>query len=448
MPNAQDLRCTGPSTPSRRAVLGGLGSAAAAAGLTACSSASGDHGALSFWNFYGPDPAGTPASEWFERTVAEWNREHKRQISLRFIPNSTYTSGQTLQTAFSADAGPDIFLVSPGDFLRYYNGGALLDLTPYLSEAARTDYPDNVIATREVDGKIYALPMEVEPLGMYYSKAAFERAGIEDPPKTWDQLLETAERLTTGNRFGLLLETLPGYYQNFVWYPFLWQGDGEAVRSSRSVFDSAAATAALDLWRQTQQRRLSPRSALGTGTNDAPSNLASGYVAMQQTGIWAVSDLRTKTPRFRYGVFPLPTPPGGRARTAAGGWAFAVNARGKDPEQAARFVAWALASTDRQGIERQLKWNTEAKTNVPPRTSVQRLADRRKLFAKGALRTFTDTIAPTARPEPRYPPEVYKAISDAIQATQMSGKDPRGAAATAGSVIENFLTTYDGAAIL
>lgn len=440
----------GPARPSRRTVLGGLGGVAAAAGLTACSSASGDQDALSFWNFYGPDPLDTPTSKWFEGIVRDWNRNNDRKVGLRFIPGTTYMGGQVLQTSFSAGAGPDIFLLSPGDFLRYYNGGALLDLTPYLSPQARRDYPDNVIATRRVDGKIFALPMEVEPLAMYYSKDAFERAGIgeDDLPRTWDELLDTARRLTRGNRFGVLFETLPGYYQNFVWYPFLWQGKGEAVRRGRSVFDSSAAVEALDLWRQTQRHGLAPRSALGGGSGDLPANLATGYVAMQQSGIWAVADMRNLKPKYRYGCFPLPTPPGGGPRTAAGGWAFAVNARGKDPEAAARFVTWALASTDRAGVERQLRWNTVAKTNVPPRTSVQQLADRRKLFGKGPLKTFAETIAPTARPEPRYPPEVYKAISDAIQGTQMSGKDPRGAAADAAAIIENFLTTYDGAPIL
>jgi multiple sugar transport system substrate-binding protein len=26
---------------------------------------------------------------------------------------------------------------------------------------------------------------------------------------------------------GVLFETQPGYYQNFTWYPFLWEGGGE-----------------------------------------------------------------------------------------------------------------------------------------------------------------------------------------------------------------------------
>src|SRR5690349_20665464 len=113
-------------------------------------------------------------------------------------------NGSKLQTAFASGQGPDLFIISPEDFLRYYNGGVLVDLTPYLEDAARKDFFDNVMETRIVDGKIYGLPMEVEPMAMYYGKKAFADAGLSeaDLPKTWEQLLAVAKKLTKGNQFG------------------------------------------------------------------------------------------------------------------------------------------------------------------------------------------------------------------------------------------------------
>ena len=48
----------------------------------------------------------------------------------------------------------------------------------------------------------------------------------------------------------------------------------------------------------------------------------------------------------------------------------------------------------------------------------------------------------------RMPPQVYKAISDAIQACQLNGQKPEEAAATASSQIDAFLAGYKGAPIL
>jgi len=124
---------------------------------------------LSFWQFYAPGGQVGTQSKWFEDCVKAWNATHDVKVELQYVPVQDYMSGSKLQTAFASGQGPDIFIISPGDFLRYYNGGVLVDLTPYMEEAARNDFFPNVMETRIVDGKIYGLPMEVEPMAMYYS---------------------------------------------------------------------------------------------------------------------------------------------------------------------------------------------------------------------------------------------------------------------------------------
>jgi len=64
------------------------------------------------------------------------------------------------------------------------------------------------------------------------------------------------------------------------------------------------------------------------------------------------------------------------------------------------------------------------------------------------MKFFVDTVAPTGRGEPRYPPEVIKAISDAIQATQLGGQSADSAASTAAATINTYLSSYSGAPIL
>ncbi len=64
------------------------------------------------------------------------------------------------------------------------------------------------------------------------------------------------------------------------------------------------------------------------------------------------------------------------------------------------------------------------------------------------MNTFAEEIFLGGRAEPRVTPEIYKAISDAIQATQLDGADPSQAGETAAQQIESFLATYEGAPIL
>lgn len=440
-----------PSHPSRRAVLSGLGATAAAAALPGCGPETSDRSsaALSFWQFFAPRGASAAQNEWFDRLVTQWNQNNEAQVRLQFVPNSQYVGGPKLQTAFSAEDGPDVFVVSPGDFLRYSNGGVLEDLSPHMTPEAREDFYPDLLASRAVDEAIYALPMGGGPMAMYYSVPAFEQAGLSegDIPATWDQLLDVADKLTTDEQFGLVVDTSPTYYQNFTFYPFLWMAGGgiPGHQNPQGDFDSQGAIAALTLWQEMIESGVAPRTLLGESGSDIVSNLGSGYCAMQNAGMWGVSALAAGSPDLEYGVFRLPVPDDGEYVTATGGWAFAANARGRDPDAAARFCVWALGSMDEESIGRVASWCLEAQSYLPYRRSATEHATQQGFFDDGPMRTFRDEIFPGALGEPRLPSEMNKLISDAIQACQLTGKDPTEVAGTAQEGMENLLAAYDGA---
>lgn len=439
----------------KRAGYGGLaalGTGSVASVLSSCGeNTAGSSGPLSFWQFYAPGGAVKTQTQWFVDMVNSWNQSNKTQVKLNYIPTTEYISGPKLQTAFASGQGPDIFIISPGDFLRYYNGGVLQDLTPHIDKTAQQDFYPDVMSTRTVDGKVYAIPMEVEPMAFYYSVDAFEKAGLNenDVPKTWDELLELGAKLKTSKRFGLLFETAPGYYQNFTWYPFMWQGGTEVIDSSgkKSGFNSQGAIQALQFWQDAVKRGIAPRTILGGGGGDIIANLAAGYCAIQNVGIWGASALSQNAPNYKYGVFKLPVPNGGTYKTVLGGWAFVANSKGKNPDEAARFCAWALASMQGDSVERGVNWISKAKSDIGPRASVMDQATKENAFAQGTMKFFKDEVFPGGRAEPRFPPEIYKAISDAIQACMLNGADPRQQAETTAKTIDTFLSTYSGASI-
>jgi multiple sugar transport system substrate-binding protein len=203
---------------------------------------------------------------------------------------------------------------------------------------------------------------------------------------------------------------------------------------------------ALKFWQDAVNMGVAPRKPLGGGGWDSVPNIGSGYCAMQNVGIWAIAQLREGAPNFKYGIFRLPTPPGGKYLTIGGGWAFVANAKGSNPKAAGEFCAWALGSMKPDSVDRIVDWCTKAKSDMPPRKSA--LEAGKAAFDSGFLKIFTDEIYPGARAEPRMPPPVYKAISDAIQACQLNGQKPEDAAAAASEQIDAFLANYKGAPIL
>lgn len=436
---------------SRRSVLkGGAALSAGIAGLPLLGrSAFAQDTTLNFWQFYAPDGEVKSQVDWFVKMVDDYNATQDPKVHLEYVVNTEYMNGTKLATSFASGTGPDIFIISPGDFLRYYNGGVLADLTPHIEDAAKADFPESVIANRMVDGKIYGIPMEVEPMAFYYSVKAFEDAGLNenDVPQSWDQLLELGKKLTTAERYGVLFETNPGYYQNFTWYPFMWQGGGEfQTADGKSAYDSPATVQALKLWQDAVNSGAAPRQVLGGGGGDIVANLGSGYCAIQNVGIWGISAMDNNAPDVPYGIFKLPVPAGGKYVTVGGGWAFVANAKGKNPEAAAKFIAWALASMAPDSVQRVVDWCTVAKSDMPPRNSA--LEAGGAAFSEGNLGIFSKEIHPGTRAEPRVPPEVYKIISDSIQAAMLGGTDPQAAATAASQQLEAFLASYTGAPLL
>ena len=437
---------------SRRRLFRAGGALAAGAFATPLLSSCGSDSSsepLRFWNFYAPISQSKQdlqrQNDWFATLVSDWNATHERQVVLEYVPGSAY-QGTKLPTAFAAGSGPDIFLISPGDFLRYQSAGVLQDLTPHMSKEAIDDFYPDALSTRTVDGKIYALPMEVEPLAIFYSRSAWEKAGLSegDIPQSWDQLLTVADKLTTDTQAGLVLETDTGYYQNFTYYPWFWAAGGQMFNADQSAatFAGAAGEQSLKFWQDTVQSGVAPRTKPAAG--DLVGALADGAAGMWHSGIWNVVAFALNSPDTDYGVFRTPPPAGGEYTTALGGWAFVANAKGRNPDAAAEFCAWALGSMEDSSIDRMVDWCTRAKSDIAPRKSALERGAAVGGYDSDVMKAFKDDIFPGGRGEPRYPPVVYKAISDAIQSSQLAGVDPAQAAETANQAIDAYLKTYNG----
>jgi len=358
------------------------------------------------------------------------------QVDLRIVPQEEYM-GAALTSAFAADVGPDVFVMSPGDFLKYANTGIALDLDPYFTDAMRADFLESSIEAVTVDGKLVGIPFEIELLGIYYNIDILENAGVT-PPKTWSELIDATSKLTTSEVAGLIIEPSKGYYQNFTWYPFLWQGGGAVLDEATMTgkFEGPAVENALKMWNDLVKAG-APSTLPIPGTWDV-AMVGGGCAARHLCGTWAVADIESRYSDMNIGVMPIPIPDGGTPFTTAGGWKMMVSSRGENYDEAAKFAMWAFA----EDIDLPLKWCTEVKFAYSPRRSVVEAGQ--DIYSKGLRKIFTDEIYATAVGEPRYPAEVVNAVGDALQDVMLGGADPAAAAREANEKINSFLASFEG----
>ncbi len=391
---------------------------------------------MEFWKFgAAEDLANQALLAW----VGEWNEANPdSQVELRLFPFGEYSAGTVLTTAFASGSGPDVFWASPGTFLQYAMNGVLADLSSIFTDELRADLLPLAVQAVTVDGIPYAMPFEQEPVALFYNIDLFEKAGLE-VPTTWQELLDVSAQFKADGVIPIVVEPAPGPYQNFTWYPFLWQTGADVANEAmtEATFGSDGGAQALDLWGTLINKGYAPRTN-PDGTNNVSSTpFATGEAAMQVIGMWAIGVLNNDHPDINYGVTHLPTPTGGDPVTVYGGWTQVVNARSANVEMAKEFTAWMWA----QGVERSVEWATVVNSKFSPRQSVTAAAG--DYYAEPHLAVFRDVILPTARAEPRFPAEMVRIVGDALQATMFRGTAGADAAASAQRELESFLRTFN-----
>ncbi len=409
-----------------------LAQAGSAAAGVRTPAASRDKVTLRFWKF---DNAHDDVP--IKSAVKQWNAANPNvQVEFQTFPAANY-AGTTLTTAFAGGHGPDVFWVSPGTFLNYVNQGIAQPLDDVIAPI-RKDYLPAAIKAVTVNGHVQAIPFEAEPVALYYRKDSLKAAGVA-PPKTWNELLAAAEKLTSAKQYGVVIEPTAGPYQNFTWYPFLWSAGGEVVDASwkKSLLRTPAAASAFELWGTLLDKGYAPKKTASLTADAGP--LGRGETAMQVIGFWAIAQLKAAFPKVEYGITRIPAPTGRKSVTVYGGWTQMVNAKGQHVAEAKAFTKWLWVQN--KGFPHN--WACVTNSKFSPRRPVN--AGCASVFDHAPHDYFTKQVLPTARAEPRYPDQIVKAVGDGIQAALFSGKNGADAAKVAADEIDGFLKTYKGA---
>lgn len=362
--------------------------------------------------------------------VRQWNENNPTvQVDFELIPYNEYLTNK-LPTAFATNSAPDIYMISAGGFLKYAKAGCMLPLDSYISQDLKNDFYKQSLNIAKYNGKIMGIPIEREPVALFYNKKVFGEKNIQ-PPKDWDEFVKSVVILDSKQMAGTYIPTQANDYQNFIFYSFLMQAGGVIDNESNTSFFATSGAKALKLWRELSRHNYPMETTIQSPSDIYP--MATQKVAMQVCGYWAVNALKKYYPNFDFGIVPIPVPKNGKDTSVYGGWFQAVNQNSKYASEAAKFMLWMWGEDD----SRPLEWCTDASTKFPARKSV--IEKNPKAFNTTESMIFTKRILPNAVPEPRYPVELSVIISKAIQDTMFTDKNIEAIAKTAQDSINNYL---------
>jgi multiple sugar transport system substrate-binding protein len=144
-------------------------------------------------------------SEWTSKSETEVFNKVFDMFSEQYpwitVDSRTGLTDNKITAAINAGNPPDAVLSFGVDNVGLWcSTGAWLNLNDHISadglDMAAT-FPAAALTYTSYQGNQCSLPFLTDVTGMYYNKDMFDAAGISDPPKTTDELLEDAKKLTT-----------------------------------------------------------------------------------------------------------------------------------------------------------------------------------------------------------------------------------------------------------
>jgi len=279
----------------------------------------------------------------FAEIVAQFEKENP-DIKLKLERNNDPNYYDVLVTAILGGAAPDIARVEPPKAAQYIGAGYATNLDPYISKDLQAQFFEGTLEPVLKDGSLYGLPQDVAVLVLFYRTDMFEEAGIAAPPKTWDELVEVAKKLTRApDVYGL---GLFGGWGAFEFYPWFWQAGGEMleVREGKLVpaFNSEAGVEALQFWVDLiYKHKVMPEGVATYTEDDVKGGFIAKTVAMFTSGPWSVASLKQVSEiEGKWAIAPLPK--GKEEASVLGGMHWIVLEQSKHKEEAARFLNYYL----------------------------------------------------------------------------------------------------------
>ena len=136
-----------------------------------------------------------------QELLSDYKKENKH-ITINYEKKSFADYETELINAFAADKGPDIWLIHNTWLLKHKDKIKELPNELFSLNDFRATFVEVVEKDLVDENKIYALPLYVDTLALFYNKDILNSAGIPLPPDTWEELIADLDKLVQRNQWG------------------------------------------------------------------------------------------------------------------------------------------------------------------------------------------------------------------------------------------------------
>ncbi|WP_144628411.1 ABC transporter substrate-binding protein [Arthrobacter woluwensis] len=362
-------------------LAGAVATGASACGQKNSASAAAER-TLSYRSIWSADE---PQAKILKSALDDFAQQEGVKVDVKFVGR---TGGDALTTEMAAGKGPDLFdagsdnlpawraqnLAAPVDDVLKMpvpgeNGKTVGDLVPAALQKAASD-----------DKGLGFLPHTAISTAVWFDAAKHPELA-STPPKTWDEFVAYLNKAKAAGRTPFCQDGTVPFYNVYWLYSALVNAGGSGsllgLQKTSDAWDKPEVLAAAGKVEQLAKGGYFQPNFIATKYPAAQNDWVQGKCDLNINGTWLASEVASATPSgAQIRSFQLPV--GGKDSVEAGALGLGVNAKGKNAEDAKKFLAFFEQSKYQKRIADEAK-NIPARSDVP---APKALSDAQKALAE------------------------------------------------------------------
>ncbi|WP_040166037.1 extracellular solute-binding protein [Microbacterium gorillae] len=244
----------------------------------------------------------------WEDVIAGFEKENKG-ITVKLEVQSWDNLESVMSTKVSGKQAPDIY--NGGPFAGFASDDLLYTADEVTSPDTLADFQDSFIKNEQLDGTTYALPLIASARALFVNNTLLKQAGVAAAPKTWDELLDAATKISKlGNGiagYGMPLGSEEAQAEAAIW---LWGGGGSFGDEKSITIDTPQNLVGAEQIKKMIDAGATQADPGSTQRTPLMNIFIQGKIGMQVGLPPTVGQIKKDNPDLDYSIAPIPTKDG------------------------------------------------------------------------------------------------------------------------------------------
>ncbi len=239
--------------------------------------------------------------------IKDFEKEHS-DIKVNLEVQSWEDINTVITTKIQNKQAPDILNID--SFTSFADDELLYPAKDVVSKETMDKFPENFKKNATMDGTQYGLPLIASVRALFYNKDLFAKAGIAEPPKTWDELEADALKIKAlggVDGYGMPLGNEEAQGETAIWF----FGNGGSFGNDKKItIDTPKNVEAATFMKNLIDEGATEPNPGSSQRTPLGQTFFQGKVGMVVGLPPYINFIKEKNPSLNYGIAPIPTKDG------------------------------------------------------------------------------------------------------------------------------------------